>query len=273
MDCQSILNSNFILNKKKRIGRVIYVVEGNKAEIRLLKKVFSEILDYSFVSENRTGDQMKFINKKDDYSVIYVFNSINSNISSIEDGDVIAEFVSEKIRAIYDQDFKINNAAIFYLFDRDYKSNDSEIVKSLIKKYSSSRESLEEYNMQGLLLLSYPSIESFICESLVKNYYKKDFGLGTKLKRFLSNRKKSIDQVDEANLIKGIKRSHNMMLHMGIKDYNIDDFSITNMKIFDYQESYLNENEGYRLISLLGLSLIDLGIIEMKKKVVLDGNK
>ncbi len=267
MDCQSILNSNFILNKNKRIGRVIYVVEGNKAEIKLLKKVFSEILGYSFISENRKGDQMKFINKKDEYSVIYVFNSVNSNISSIGDGDIIVNEVTERIREIYDNDFKINNAAIFYLFDRDYKSNNPEVVKELINKYSNSREALYDYNRQGLLLLSYPSIESFVGESLVKNYYKKDFGLGSKLKRYLNNRKKAIDQINEENMVKGLKRSHNMMLHMGIEKYNIDDFAEANMDIFQYQEDYLQENGGYRLLSLLGLSLVDLGIIQMKKKV------
>ena len=42
-----VLNKNFIINKDKNIGSVVYIVEGEKREINLLGHIFKEILKYS----------------------------------------------------------------------------------------------------------------------------------------------------------------------------------------------------------------------------------
>lgn len=261
MDCQTIVKSNLRLNKNKRIGRVIFVVEGDKTEINLLKIIFSDILDYTFISENRQGKKMKFKSKYDKHSIIYVFNSQNSNIKSLE-SEKLEEEICAEIRALYDEDFSISNAAIFYIFDRDYKSNKKEIVESLIEKYSSSRES-NGFNMQGLLLLSYPAVEAYICEALFNNYSKKNFDLGITLKRFLQNRDMKLENIKEKNIISAVKKMSKMLLQMGITEYNIDDFSQTNKKILDLQELILLDKGGYKLLSMISIALLDLGIIEV----------
>ncbi|WP_303797281.1 hypothetical protein [Ruminococcus flavefaciens] len=58
-------------------------------------------------------------------------------------------------------DFDIDNAAIFYIYDRDDRSNtDNAFIENLLSKLGNSRDN-PDYGRQGLLLLSYPSIESF----------------------------------------------------------------------------------------------------------------
>lgn len=265
MDYQTLIKSKITLNHKKRIGRVIYIVEGNKTEIFLLKRVFHEILGYDFISENRDGLELKFTKKTDINSIIYVLNSKNSNISSIYNDFEVRDLVSNFIRENLENDFAIENAAIFYLFDRDYKSNHDNIVKDLIKFCGNSREPISfNYDMQGLLLLSYPAIESYLCENLLKDYFKKDFDLGNKLKNYITNRDVKISKITEQTIIKAIYRSHKMLSEMKIIEYNIDDFSKINEDIYEFQENYFNKNEGYKLLSLLSFSLIDMGIVNFE---------
>lgn len=261
MDCQTIIKNNIRLNKNRRIGTVIFVVEGNKTEVNLLKKIFSEILDYTFVSENRDGKRLKFKSRHDKYSIIYVFNSENSNIKSIDD-DELEEHLSEEIRKLYDENFSIANSAIFYIFDRDLKSNRIEVVEHLIKKYTSSREA-EDYGLQGLLLLSYPAVEAYICECLVDKYYKHDFLLGVTLKKYLQNRQIKIEDIKEKNVIKAVKSMHKTLRHIGVNSYDIDNFYNANKAILDIQETYASDNGDYKILSLISVALIDLGIIEV----------
>lgn len=261
MDCQTLIKNNLKLNKNKRVGTVIFVVEGNKTEIDLLKKIFSDILDYNFISENREGKRLKFKSKTDKYSIIYVFNSENSNIKSIT-SETLEDDISLEIRSLYDENFAIENAAIFYIFDRDYKSNKLEVVEDLIDRYYNSRES-DGYGMQGLLVLSYPAVEAYICEALVEKYYKKDFDLGTKLKKFLQNRQVKIEDIKDRHITKSCKSMNKTFNKFGIAEYNIDDFRETNRLILEKQEKILGEIEGYRLLSTISIALLDLGIIEV----------
>lgn len=261
MDCQTIIKNKIRLNKNRRIGTVIFVVEGNKTEVNLLKKIFSEILDYTFVSENRDGKRMKFKNRHDKYSVIYVFNSENSNIKSI-DNEELEETLSEEIRRLYDENFSIANSAIFYIFDRDLKSNRIEVVEQMIEKYTSSRESTG-YGLQGLLLLSYPAVEAYICECLVEKYYKHDFLLGITLKRYLQNRQIKLEDIKERNVIRAVKSMHKTLNHIGVDSYDIDNFYDANKSILDIQERYVSDKGDYKILSLISIALIDLGIIEV----------
>ncbi len=261
MDYQTIVKNNIRLNKNKRIGSVIFVVEGNKTEVNLLKKIFSDILDYNFVSENREGRRLKFKSKTDKYSMIYVFNSANSNIKSLNSNSLEDE-LSEEIRELYDENFSINNSAVFFIFDRDYKSNQKEVVEELIEKYHCSREN-DGFDMPGLLLLSYPAVEAYICELLYDKYYKKSFDLGVTLKKFLQNRKIKIEDIREKHILGACKSMAKSFVRMGIDDFDIDHFSEVNKQLLDIQEEYLKSTDGYKLISTISMALIDLGIIEV----------
>ncbi len=261
MDCQILMKNNLKLNKNKRIGTVIFVVEGNRTEIELLKRIFSDILDYTFISENREGKRLKFKSKTDRYSIIYVFNSENSNIKSLM-SSTLEDELSEEIRTLYDENFAIENAAIFYIFDRDYKSNRIEVVNDVIDRYYCSREG-DGYNMQGLLLMSYPAVEAYISECLLKNYYKRNFDLGVTLKRYLSNRDIEIKNIKEKNILTACKGMSKTLNKMGVAELNIDDFRENNKDILLAQETFLDLIEDYKLLSTISVALLDLGIIEV----------
>ncbi len=265
MDCRTILESNIEIVKNKRIGRVIFIVEGNKTEILLLKYIFMNILGYNYVSNNRDNREFKFTKNGDKNSIVYVLNSKNSNISSIADSDEMSEEVSSFIREKYDVDFAIEYAAIYYLFDRDYKSNSSDVVLELMKRYNNSRDISEDYDLQGMLLLSYPSIEAYFMECLQKDYHRFHFDLGKDLKPFLTKRKKNHYKLTEDNIIKGFRNTIKTMSRMKVKHIDLDDFTETNQTIYNYEERILENNGFYSLISLLSMSLLDLGVIRYKK--------
>lgn len=64
----------------------------------------------------------------------------------------------------------VEDARIYYLFDRDRtpgSNSNTHVIKqfmSTLKNYQDNR-----YDMQGLLLLSYPAIESFTLENFYKD--------------------------------------------------------------------------------------------------------
>ncbi len=262
MDCQTLLASNLQIVKNKRIGRVIFVVEGSKTEILLLKVIFMNILGYSYVSHNRSNIDFKFIDPKDKNSVVYVFNSRNSNINSILDTETVSEEVTKYIQEKYETDFAIEYAAVYYLFDRDFKSNREEIVLELIKKYGNSRDILDNYGRQGLLLLSYPSIEAYFLECLQNNYERFHFALGKDLKPFIEKRKKTPYHLTEKSLIIGFRNSVKMAQRMKVFHLNLDNFSECNKTIFRSQEKTLSKRGAYHLFSALSFALFDLGIIK-----------
>ena len=41
------------LNKNKRIGKVLFIVEGEKTEFLILRKIFTSIFDYQLEMEKR----------------------------------------------------------------------------------------------------------------------------------------------------------------------------------------------------------------------------
>ncbi len=264
MDCRTILESNIEIVKNKRIGRVIFIVEGNKTEILLLKYIFMNILGYNYISNNRDHREFKFVKQGDKNSIVYVFNSKNSNISSIANCDEVSEEVTSFIQEKYDKDFAIEYAAIYYLFDRDYKSNSGNIIKELMQKYNNARDITDNYDRQGMLLLSYPSIEAYFMECLQKDYEKYRFDLGKDLKPFLQKRKKNHYKLSEENVIRGFKNSVKTMKRMKVNYIDLDDFTDTNELIFKYQENLLQNNGFYKLLSLLSIALLDLGIIKCK---------
>ncbi len=263
MLCQTLTKNNIEFIKNKRIGRVIFVVEGNKTEILLLKRIFVDILGYNFISENRVDQHLKFVSNKDNYSVVYVMNSKNSNINSITDPDVLSEEIHDFLLA-NDNDFALSYASIFYIFDRDYKSNPNHVVEHLIDRYKYSRDENDDYTLQGLLLLSYPCIEAFLMECLVKNYDTYLFDMGKPLKNFLGKRKKTINKINEDNILTGVSNTFNNLVTMDINTINLDNFHIVNKSIFDYEENHLLQNDSYKLISLISIALLDLGLLKVK---------
>lgn len=272
MDYQ-ITKDKITINKNKSIGNVLFIVEGDKTEHYLLKKIFKDIFDYTYQSINRNGREFpKYQNPNKENSSVFVINTKNSHISSIKNEH---EFLDELFSMLSEQyKFDVDNSSIYFIFDRDRDpiketQEHRDYIKSLIKNLTNAldiddtREYEFKFNRQGLLLLSYPAIEAFTATNFITDSHKLSYKIGKELKKDLSDKKVDQSKINEESLkhatfemIKYINLIHK-------KELDIDDFKILNLEIFEGQENFYGLNNKYRLLGLLSIALIDLGLIEI----------
>lgn len=250
------------LNKGKSIGKVLYIVEGPKTEKFLLRKIFTGIFDYQFEAITRSHPYQIFNRKDNPYSKIFVINAAESNIKNIKKDD---EFLNNLfIELIENYDFDIDNAAIYYLFDRDVESNtDPEFIRELLSTLTNSRENDNNYR-QGILLLSYPSVESFTLSCFDGNSFSLKIKLGSELKQYLNMNNFNQSQIDERSLEFATNNLISSLLAINNGSFDVDNFKNLNIKIFDLEETNYSIESKYNCLSLLAVSLIDLGLIEIE---------
>jgi hypothetical protein len=243
-----------VLNKNKRIGNVIYIVEGVKDEIGLLSIIFTRIFDYTTVSYDKRNNYIRLNNDRDKYSNVFLIPAEHSAISRFNTEEEYYYCIYNRLSK-YGLD--VENSAIYYLFDRDRLSNRPGSIFKNIMKYKNSRDNGIEIN--GLFSLSYTSIEAYyyLC-----NEDERNFASGKEAKEHL----KDIDMnVDDIKLMRGIEELLKYFLKKQIH-FNLeylDDFSITNEEVLKNEESFYSENQCYETVSLLFISLLDLVIINL----------
>lgn len=249
------------LHKDKKIGRVLFIVEGSKTEPYLLTKLFTGILDYQLETNLREKGYKRYNKKDDPDAKIFVINAQESNIRFIEKDDGYLNNLFKEL--IEEYDFDIDNAAIFYIYDRDDRSNtDNAFIENLLSKLGNSRDN-PDYVRQGLLLLSYPSIESFTLSCYHDNAIKMKFDTGQKLKTFLGEHNINNQRLDEDALKHAVTE---MLTALGLINdctYDLDDFSECNLDVYHYEESHKETSGLYQCMSLLIIALMDLGLIEL----------
>lgn len=258
MECPDM---KIVLNKNKSIGKVLYIVEGNKTEPYILRKMFANIFDYQVRTVLRNKKYKIYNSKTNPTSQVFVINTEESNIKYIDkDNEFLNNLFKELIEGY---DFDIDNAAIYYLFDRDNQSNtDSLFIKGLLKSLTNAREN-KGYLRQGLLLLSYPSVESFTLSNFEQASFLKSFNIGKKLKKYLDQKKINHKNITEETIIHAVGELFNALLYMNINSFNIDSFFNCNMDVFVFEESKYAKDSEFMALSLICVSLIDLGIIEV----------
>ena len=251
---------SIILNKNKSIGKVLYIVEGGKTEPYILHRLFTKIFDYQLETILREKGYRKYNSKEHHTSQVFVVNAEESNIKNInKDNEFLNSLFAELIT---NYDFDIDNSAIYYIFDRDNQSNtDSELVWQLIKTLANSRDN--GIDRQGLLLLSYHSIESFTLSNFRKDSFLNKFKTGDDLKTYLHKNKINHQRIDDNTLAAATCEMLNAFSRMDIKDYDVDNFRKCNESILCYEENCFDSEKLYRALSLVCISLIDLGIIEV----------
>ena len=249
-----------IASSNKRIGKVLFIVEGIKTEINILHKIFTNIFDYQYEKLDRLDRYRPYNRKENPLSSIFVINTEESNIKDIKDANGYLDDLF--IRLINEYRFPVDKAAIYYIFDRDNKSNtDKVIIQELLYKLNNSRESNEDYDKQGLLLLSYPSVESFVATNYIKDSFEIGIDTGKELKQYLNARNINYQKINRDTFKLAAEEMDKSLKCMGITEYDLDDFRDTNLEIFDYQEHNYEKNKEYRIFSLVCLALIDLGLI------------
>ena len=248
------------LKKDKRIGKVLFIVEGSKHEFNLIKKNFGDILGYKRI-EKRRNQATFYESQTDSHSEVAVINTKTSNIESINDQEYLEAVYTELIEKF---SFDVANASIYYIFDRDPMSNTNvKLIYDLLQTLKNPREN--DDNMQGgILLLSYPSIEAYEVSNFVDRSYKIYKRTGNDVKAYINQNAKEIamNKINEASI------SHAYIeMEQGIEELlgtaiDIDDFIDINMGMFYMEEQYFKESNTYFLLSMMSYILLDLGILQ-----------
>ena len=277
-DCR--LMKKYIIDKTKNIGNVIFVVEGGRkesggTELRLLKKVFADILGYE-VQELRRGSE-EFIG----YGVNPQFRVFALNLPKNQLTQLTEDSLDELFRRVREEfGIKPENCPVFYLYDRDalsYKRN--ELRKRYVQKYTDPYGT--EQGDQGQLLLSYPAIESYLMSCVQDETFRQSCLLGKDAKKKLSEyicKMRNVDNLDEHTKIVDMVFSENpqegerCLLHsvnemeltlekMGISSFDLDDLGETLLRAYDVQQQKYNDENTFWVLSLVGMALLELGVI------------
>ncbi|MCI8598175.1 MAG: hypothetical protein HFJ10_07025 [Lachnospiraceae bacterium] len=246
----------------KNIGTVLYFVEGGSTEFTLLKIIYGKLLHYDYV-EKRRNSPAKFINNQCGHSQVYVINTKESNINDISEIDYLDQ-ICEYLINHYGLD--LDNAAKFYLFDRDNQSNtDIKRIERYLSILAEPYGDDTEFEKGGLLLFSYPSIESFVLSNFREDTYKYTFKLGSDLKTFIglpeNQREVQFNKISQETLLHAGNEFLKYLKNIGV-DFDLDTLSEMNSAIFCEEETYFAENQKYQAFSELILSLFYLGILE-----------
>ena len=169
-------------NKEKHIGRVLFIVEGSQTEFSILRRIFCNLLGYSYI-EKRRNRPVRFTSTKDRFSQVAVINTRESNIRDISENESYLDDIFDALREQYR--FPVDQSAIYYLFDRDPKSNtDSDLIENYIHSLANPYVNDDGYKA-GQLLLSYPSIESYIISNFREETSTLRFQLGKDAKAYI----------------------------------------------------------------------------------------
>lgn len=268
------------IDKTRNIGNVIFVVEGGRpetggTELRLLKKVFADILGYEVQELRRGSEEFIGYGQNPNYRV-FALNLPKNQLTQLTE-DALDELFCRLKEEFH---IKPENCPIFYLYDRDvlsYKRN--ELRGKYVKKYTDPYGT--DTGEQGQLLLSYPAIESYLLSCIKDNTVEMAFKLGTDAKAALTNEictedctektdihLKTVDLVFsnemekmENRLIHSINEMENGLAKLGIQSYNLDDLAPTLLEVYDYQQQKYMEEDVFCLLSLVGMALLELGVI------------
>ena len=248
------------INSNKRIGKIIYIVEGDVDEAELIVKIYNQLLGYSIVKYCKiTNKYTEMVNSKDKYSKVYIIPSEYSAVNKLLGSTKYLDEIYHKLAIDYELD--IDNAAIYYLFDRDRKNNRPADITDLMNKLGNSRDN-DDFEMNGLLLLSYPSIEAFYTNAN-DDSVRLDSGINAKeyIKEY-----KTLD-LNSKMLEIGAKILLSKLEHVEGKTFDhswLDHFSDVNVDFFDYEETEFSNNKNYDTLSFIFVSFIDIGIIEIE---------
>ncbi len=249
------------LNKNRHIGRVLFIVEGSRTEFSILRQIFCNLLGYSYI-EKRRNRPTYFANTNDRFSKVGVINTHESNIRDISENEAYLDEVFDVLREQYQ--FPVDQSAIYYLFDRDPKSNkDSALIEKYILSLANPYDN-DDYKA-GQLLLSYPSIESYIISNFRDTANTPRFSLGKDAKAYIGrNTDIQVNRISEETLINAADEFLKYLSGEQIV-FDIDDFSKAGHTIFTKQETEYLSGRGFRLFSMLTLAFLQMGIIETEE--------
>ena len=247
------------INKDRHIGRVLFIVEGSKTEFNVMRRIFCNVFGYRYIEKRRNRPDA-FVSLSDKNSTIAVINTRESNIKDITDHREYLDAVFEMLREKYR--FPVEKSAIYYVFDRDPESNtDTARIWEYIENFNDPYDNGEA--VAGQLLLSYPSVESFIISNFRDGSFEIFLRLGRNAKEYIAaNQDIQLNKINDITLMHAVKEFSDFLEKEGI-EWELDQFSRACKTIFEKQERQYLEKDGFRLFSMLTLAFLQMGMIEL----------
>lgn len=249
------------INKDKRIGRVLFIVEGSQTEFSILRRVFCNLLGYRYIEKRRNRPTF-FASNQDRFSQVAVINTRESNIRDISENESYLDDVFDVLREQYQ--FPVDQSAIYYLFDRDPLSNtDSALIERYILSLANPYDNEDGYKA-GQLLLSYPSVESYIISNFMEGVRDLRFQLGKDTKGYIGEHTEiQMNKISEETLVRA---AHEFLAYLESEEisFDIDEFAPASHEVFTRQEREYLSGAGFRLFSMLTLAFLQMGILEME---------
>ena len=261
MECLNTAK-NLKINKDKTIGPVVIVVEGEEDEFRLLKHIFTTILDYNYITIKRNKIMKhEFQSKTNKNCNVIIANTKSSSIKTITDD---GEF-KDKLYQILKKEYKrsLKNTPIYIMWDRDKEIDEDKIIDDYYRKAINTFYSAQdnEYEMNGLLLLSYPCHESYNLSNFYKRLWKKTYHTSAECKHEFNNSIHYIKDINDKTLLLAVENMHHSMMEYGIRNYDPSNLKKLNNTIYRKEEEWFRNTKYFKALSLISIMFIDLGII------------
>ena len=258
--CRNMMKK-YKVDKSRVVGDVIFVVEGGRpetggTEIRLLKSIFMDILDYE-VQELRRGTDEFIAHGNNKSSRIFVLNLPKNQLTQVTEDSL--DLLYRRLRSEFN--IKPENCPMFLIYDRDYKSyKNNELRGRYVRKYVDPYSN--ENGDQGQLLLSYPSVESYILSCFVDDTYLQKYYLGTDIKPVVMQHGISEEDITQEELVvHAVNEMDKALTAFELEEYDLDNLGPTLLGIYEMQQKNVTEEKVFFALSLISMALLELGII------------
>lgn len=201
------------------------------------------------------GDRIESICSKHQVTVDYAFQDINEIPGELPEGRTKPWGTGQAVLAAKDMlttPFIVINADDYY-----GKEGFRAVHEYLVRGGESC--------MAGFVL-SYPAIESFTLSNFEHHVFEERKETGKELKQYLHSRHINHQNITEESLMCAVRELWEALQKIGKLNLDLDDFREVNKKIFDFEEKEMESNKAYRILSLLCVSLLDLGLLEIEEE-------
>lgn len=255
------MTKKYKIDRTRNIGNVIFVVEGGRpeqggTELRLLKSIFNDILGYE-VHELRRGSDEFIGHGNNRKSRVFALNLPKNQLTQLTEDSI--DLLFSRLKSEFQ--LKPEDCPIFFLYDRDYLSyKPNELRSKYVCKYTDPYANDSGY--QGQLLLSYPSIESYILSCIQDNIFRQEYYLGRDVKPEIEKQGFTEEDIStDEHLIHATIEMEKGLEACGIQEYDLDNLAPTLINSYDEQQKKVRADQVFSLLSLVSMALLELGII------------
>ena len=129
-----------------------------------------------------------------------------------------------------------------------------------VRRYTDPYSSEEGY--QGQLLLSYPSVESYILSCVQENVFEQRYFLGPEAKAQVKQCEFSEDDISEdEHIIHATVEMDKGLANFGLDEYDLDNLGSTLLGVYEEQQNIVKEEQLFSALSLISMALLELGVI------------